>query len=320
MNSRSFFNRILFLFLLLNTGALRAETVDRIVAKVGSEVITLSDVTRAIAEQRQFLKDTVEPAKIESELAKFKANVVEEMILQEILQSEIKKEKISASMTEVDADYAARLRQFGLTPQQMEEKLRADGLSVASYKDSIKKQIERRNFIQKKIAPNIVISDLELQKEYQANISQFQKYKKLRFIEVMLLGDKFSSADELKKTAEEIGSRLKKGVSAADLIKKFSSGAFAANGGDSGLIEASSLRQEIQDVLQTLKPGGLSPVLSTGSGLFIFKLVARADPEPIPYSKVSGILRARLGDKLVEKELRHYLLGVRERTYVEIIK
>lgn len=321
MIHRTIFIPLIVFCAFLLSAPIGAETVDRIVAKVGTDVITLSDVTRAIAEQRQYLRDTgAEAKRIEAEMVRFKTNVVEEMILQKILESEIKREKISALPSEVDQEYKGRLRQFGVTDVQMANKLAQDGLSVSEYKESLRRQIEKRSFIQKKISPNLNISDFDVQKEYQAQIAKFQTFQKVRFIEVVLLKDKFPNPDELKKMAGEILNRFKKGQSASDLIKANSSGAFATSGGDSGVVDATTLREEIQDVLNSLKPGEVSPVLTTGSGIFIFKLVSHSDPKPIPYNKVSTLIRNQVGDKMVQKELRKYLLGVRERTYVEIIK
>jgi hypothetical protein len=38
----------------------------------------------------------------------------------------------------------------------------------------------------------------------------------------------------------------------------------------------------------------------------------------MPYTRVAGHIRALYGDRLVTQQLRKYLMGVRERTYVEI--
>jgi peptidyl-prolyl cis-trans isomerase SurA len=320
LNDYSFLWVCLFLVLGFWAQPVSAETVDRIVAKVGTDVITLSDVSHAISEQRQYLKDTQGGKNTDTELARFKANIVEELILQKILEAEIKREKISVGLMEVDSEFKARLRQFGFTEEQMRSKLSADGLSVQDYKDSLRKQLEKRSFIQKKIAPHIDVSDFDVQKEYQANISKFQQWRQVRFMEVVLMKTKFASDEELKKVAMDIMARLKSGNGAAELIKKYSDGAFAASGGDSGVVETSTLRTEIVDVLNSLKPGEVSPALATSTGIFMFKLVSHASPEPMPYNKVSGMLRGQVVDRTVEKALRKYLLGVRETTYVEVVK
>lgn len=295
-----------------------AETVDRIVAKVGTQVITQSDVSKALAEQKTYLEEMLGPQKAPAELEKFKRNVVDEMIMERLLESEIKKDGVSVGTTEVDGEFQTRLRQYQLTETQLKEKLAREGLTLESYRNSIKKQLEKRAFIQKKIAPTISISEYDVQKEYEKNIAKYQTYQKVRFTEVFLTAEKFADGQEMLKIAQDIQARLKKGGAVGDLIKKYSSGAFAKTGGDSGVINASDLRQEIQDVLAALPLGGVSQVLSTNAGVFIFKLISHSDPKPMPYSRVATHIRAAQADRLVAEGLRKYLLGVRERTYVEI--
>ncbi len=314
--------KIVFLSVLLSlfVAKARAETVDKIVAKVGSEVIMLSDVTQALTEQRHYFLEKLGKAKGEAEFVQFKAHVLEEMILQKVLTLEIKRESIKATDAEVDQELKSRLTQYGLSETQLVANLAKEGMGLAAYKNSIRQELERQQFLQKKIIPNINMSDYDLQKEYESNLSQYQVYTKLHFIEVFLTPEKFPSQDELTKTAQDIERKLRAGQNVAVQIKQYSSGAFAATGGDSGLVSAKDLRGEIQAVLSKMKIGETSPLMPIAGGVFIFKLIAKADPQPMPLAQVMPQVRAQYGDRLVNEELKKYLMSVKEQTYVEIMR
>ena len=205
--------------------------------------------------------------------------------------------------------------QFSVLPSNLD-----DGLSVKQYKDGIGKEMEKQRFIQKKITPNIQISDFDLQKEYEAHLDRYQTFNKVHFIEVFLTSEKFTNVDDLKKVADTISVKLKANQSVSALVKQYSSGAFAANGGDSGLISASDLRPEIKGVLFKLNKNEVSPPLPVAQGVFIFKLLEKADPAPIPFNQVMNDVRGIYGEKMVQKELKKYLMGVKDQTYVEIMK
>lgn len=312
--------KIIFILLFLSSFTVQAETIDRIVAKVGSEAITMSDVSQAVAAQRAFLMQTFGQKKGTEEFLKFKKNILNELVLDRILQSQITKEGVGASNQELEQEYQMRLSRYRISEAGLINRLKKDGVSLQEYKNSIKKDLERQKFIQKKIMPNVAISDYDLQQEYEKNKKEFLTYTKLNFIEVFLTVDKFSNEKEMANMAKRIQRMLKSGQSASSLIKKYSSGAYADKGGVSGLVDATALRPEIRGLLSRLKKGQTSNVFPIQHGIFIFKLVGKANPEPIPFNQVVPQLRAQFGQKVVNEELRKYLLAVKDQTYVEIVR
>lgn len=300
--------------------AVFAKTVDRIVAKVGDDVITLSDVAHAIGVQRSYLMQKYGKTKGVEEFARFKDNAIDELVLQKILDAEIKKNDIQITSEQVEQEHQARLRQYGLTEAGFMSQLRTQGVALFDYKENIKSELEQSALIQKKIMPGISVSDYDLQKEYDKRKNEFLKYKKQRFIQAYLIPDKFTSSEELLKTAEGIHSKLKQGASVFDLIKKYSTGPFSEQGGDSGLVETASFRPEVQTILSRLKVGETSPLIPLGQGVIVIKLLAQADPEPLAFNEVIQTLRMQYGEKIVKDELRKYLLSVKDQMYVEVLK
>lgn len=298
----------------------RAETIDKIVAKVGSEVITLSDISQAIAEKRAYLYSLDNKEKASTDFEKFKNDILNEMILDIILRAEIVKEAITMTDAAVDEEFNNRLKQSGLSAVVFANKLAAQGFSILAYKKKLKEEMEKQAFIQKKIMPHLSVSDYDLQQEYEKSISKFQVYNKLHFIEVYLTPAKFATSEELFSMARTIREKMVKGQNVTDLIKNFSSGAFAQKGGDSGDIKGSDIRSEIQETLSQLKPGETSQLFPSSEGVFIFKLITKADPQPIPFNKVASLLRMRYGEKMILQDLKKYLLAVKDETYVEILK
>jgi peptidyl-prolyl cis-trans isomerase SurA len=295
-----------------------AQAVNRIVAKVGTDVITLADVTKALQQQKIMLMQRYGPKDGAEEYHKYEQNVVNELILDKILTSEISHENIAVSSSEIEQEYQNRIRQTGMTEAEFTSKLTESGMSVGEYKQNIQQELARQQFVQKKIIPKVAISDFDLQKEYQKHISEFQTYSKIHFIEVYLTPPSFTSEEEMMKVATEIQDRLHKGQVPTDLIKKYSSGAFADKGGDTGMIDATELRQDLQKLLSHLDKGETSKLLPVGGGVFIFKVIDKADPKPIPFNEVETVLRNRMGDQYVMEELKRYLMNVKDQTFVEV--
>lgn len=296
-----------------------AETVDKIVAQVGNDVITLSDIAHASAQQRNYFFQKFGKEDGLKKYQEFSKNALEELILDRILKNEIKKEGCEPTELEVGQEHEARLKQMGASEAALIEKLSRDGISLTDYKDNLRYDMGRQKLIQKKIMPRIAVSDYDLQKEYEKDLALYQTYNKFHFIEVFLTPDKFSGMEELTQVAKQIHEKLTTKKPVSDLIKKYSSGAFAATGGDSGLVDASQLRPEIQASLSRLKAGEVSSILPTQQGIFIFKLLSKVDPKPLPYNEVSTQVRNRYYDQVVNDELKKYLMAVKDQTFVEIL-
>ena len=217
--------------------AVAKTVVDRIIAKVGPEVITLSDLAQERKEQKAYLLQTYGYTKGGQEFAKINKDMLGNLILKKILKSETNLLNISASGNKIDQEYKQRIIQKQTNEKAFAESLSRKGLSVLAYKEILKQEIEKRLFIQRKIVPLISISEYDLQQEYKNNIKKYQTYNKLRFIEVFLTPDKFDSKEELSKMAKQIQKLLKNRRPASAFIKKYSSGAFAQKGGNSGMVE-----------------------------------------------------------------------------------
>jgi peptidyl-prolyl cis-trans isomerase SurA len=314
------FTRLIILFLLIIPISVRAETIDRIIAKVGTDILTLSDVKNAVPLQRFYLLQTYGPKKGMKEFHKFKNNVLDELIIEHVLKSQIEEAEITVTAVDVEQEYKARLQRVRKSEPTFLKELMQQGLSLADYKAKIRLEIGRGLLVQKKIMPTISISDYDLQKEYEIRKSEFLVYKKLRFVQVFLDSTMYQDQAKMMNIAKQIHARLVKNKSAAALIKEHSSGPFAKKGGDSGLIDSSQIRDDISQLMAKLKPGESSPVLTTPQGIFVFKLLEKADPKPMPFNKVVNALRSQYGEKVVKDELRKYLLAVKDQTYVEIVK
>ena len=310
---------VLAVILTCSPFAVMAETVDKIVAKVGADVITQSDLNVAMKAKKQFLNESFGPREGGKQFQDFKANALNEMVLQKVLESEIKHENIVIADSDVDREYGNRVRASRRSEPEFISDLATFGLSLKDYKENIRKELSRQKFIEKKIMPLVIVSDEDLQKEYEKHKNEYLTYKKIHFIEVLLTPDKFASRDDVVAMANEIHDKLSHKQSVSALVKQYSSGIFAAQGGDSGLIDATTLREELRQILSSLKPGETSQILPTNQGVFIFKLLAKAAPEPLPFSAVLGAVRNRYADQVVQEQLKNYLLAIKEKMYVEFL-
>lgn len=308
---------VLAMFLLVSAGSV-AETVDRIVAKVGTDVITLSD-RQAYLKYKKLDFEFRHGSGAAGQFAAWQARATEDMVLDRLLDQELEREKISISPSAVDTEYRAVLKRIGLDEAGFVKKLSAGAVSLAEYKSHLRRALGKQEFIQKKIMPRVSVSEIDIKKEYNANSGRYRTYNKIRFIEAFMMADKFTDDESLVEFVKDLHQKLERGQNVSSLIRQQSSGVFAAKGGDSGLVDATQLRPEVLNVLMRLKPGQVSPPIPFGEGVFLFKLLSQSEPVTIPYNQVSQQVKADVAEKVVGQEFTRYLMALKDQTYVKVM-
>jgi tetratricopeptide (TPR) repeat protein len=95
-----------------------------------------------------------------------------------------------------------------------------------------------------------------------------------------------------QKEAEQVLAQLRRGEDFAELARKLSTDSTAADGGEMGRVDPSTLRSEIRDAVKNLQPGQLSPIVRLPSGFAILKAVA--DDAPAATAPSSAIDNNRI--------------------------
>lgn len=296
-------------------------TVDRILAKVGSDIITVSDTIDALRARKTLLELEFGPKVGKQKAQVFQKDLLNELILETVLKQAIVNEGIQVSDQDVEQEYQIRLQRSGMSERTLIQKLQNGNVSLGQYKEDIRFKLGKQRFVQDTIFPKIQISDKDLQDAYDKEKWKYKTYGKFRFTEVMLVRQTFGSEAEWKAMAKKIQQGLKSSsASTKALIKKHSSGAFKDTSGDSGIMAANEVNPQIKSLLDNLKQGETSQLFNMGDAIFIFKVTKKAEPMPLPYSQVANLIRMQLADSAIEKELRNYLMAMKDQTYVEIVK
>jgi len=119
------------------------------------------------------------------------------------------------------------------------------------------------------------ISQEKIKAYYEVNIDDFviQQQVKARHILIKVPPDADDKkVEEIRKRAEEIQARAKKGEDFASLAEKHSEGPTAKKGGDLGYFPRGRMVKEFEDAAFSLKPGELSTVVRTQFGFHIIKV------------------------------------------------
>jgi peptidyl-prolyl cis-trans isomerase D len=130
-------------------------------------------------------------------------------------------------------------------------------------------------FRPKDFGDKVDIAQEEIKTYYETNIDDFvlQEQVKARHILIQVPPDATpEKTEEVRKRAEEILAKAKKGEDFASLAEKNSDGPTAKKGGDLGYFPRGRMVKEFEDAAFSLKSGEISPVVRTQFGFHVIKV------------------------------------------------
>lgn len=309
----------IIVFLLSYTPVFAQSVVNKIVAKVDSEVITQEDVVNAQKEFSQKLATIKSPEEREKLRKENAGKTLQNIINQKLLDAELKKSNIDVSSDEVQEAVQGVAYKQNKTMNQLEASLISEGLSSQQIEENVKEDIRKNKFLQQVIFPRIRISDTELQDYYSTHKNDFKTYGQLRFSQILVTNESIEPGQDLAKIASNLAEQLKKGADFKIMAQRYSKGPFAENGGDSGLVRTSEMRKDLAHFLLQLPLNTISKPVPVQNGFFIFKVSAKADPQPMDFIDAKNDIRQKLFEAQVKDEIEKYIAEVRAKHYVEIL-
>jgi len=170
-----------------------AEVVDRVVAVVGSEIITLSDV-KAFSAQRSANAKLLEATPGAPSSSK---DPLDALIREKLLKLEMERLNISAADNEIDAAVNDVVTRNHITLDLLKSELSKKGMSFEKYKKDLGDQIRQMKFLSQVIFPRIKIGEDEVAKKAGSNPSDQARIQ----ARMMLLQAR--SSEELVKYLDE---------------------------------------------------------------------------------------------------------------------
>tara|TARA_B100000686_G_scaffold165200_2_gene172854 strand:+ start:756 stop:1979 length:1224 start_codon:yes stop_codon:yes gene_type:complete len=293
------------------------EVFDRVVAKVNSEIITMSLLDeRAIALRHKFRKETVEFN--EKEVLREAL----EMIINEKLQlQQAKKMGFEVDNSSVEAALKNIERQNGLQEGQLEQMLDAEGASIETYKERIRDQIivsKVKNF---ELGSRLNVSDKRIVKYYHDHQKDFWESGKSKVRHILILFEKESSVkkkQEKYRKIKKILSQLESGKDFSEAAKIYSEDVSASSGGDLGFVEKGQMVPEFEKTVYSLKEGEISGIVETDYGFHIIKVDEVRKGRTIPLNTVRNKIKGILAGKKEKTVYENWMKELKDSSFIEI--
>lgn len=311
-----------FLLLCFISVSGEAAVVDKVVAIVNNQVITLSELERKAEPYfKQYEiknKRSIDEASKREALTQLLPQVVDEYLAAD----EIKRLGISVDTEEIN-DYLNKLTSANqISVEQLKSKLEQDGISFEQYKDEIKSQIERSKLIRFQVKSKIVITDEELmdyaKKDAKQNEANENKLL-IRHIYVQPADTQPETIAKAKAKLEAARKLIQAGASFEEAARQIADPATEADGGLLGAFSEQDLAPFVRAVIQKLKPGEISQVVETPLGLQMFQYSHASKAQWSLDDATKEKLRDEIYRKKINAKFEEWLRQLRSKATIKIL-
>jgi len=291
--------------------------LDKVIAVVNQEVITWSDLYKAMEFEAS---DKLKEMKEEEKRKIFKENEASflEVLIDMKLQIQSAKRKgIDASAEEIAEALNDIKKKYSMDDEKLAVALKKEGFTLDEYKKKLSEQIILSRIVSQEVKNKIVVSEAELAKYLEKNRDSLITDDSFRVRQIFFKRPK-SAADRkaLEEKAEAVYQQIKAGENFAWLAQKYSEDPSGKTGGDLGLIKKGLLAKEFIEVLPQMKAGDTSKPFWTDMGLHIFKLEEKIEKQSEAAIKESA--KNQLAEQRFSERYKQWLRELRENAYIEI--
>lgn len=289
----------------------RAELLDRVVALVNGEIITLYELQ--IAATPELLRAGANRSMPEDEatVREVYNRVLNVMISDMLITQEAERLQVQAGQDEIDNELRLMIQRSRLTPAAYEEQLKKQGQTLDMVRERIRKNILANRLTAIMITRKIVLTQDEIRAYYDQNQQLFTTDRSL---DIALL--QFSSSADADAVLKAINSGE---ISFEDAVSQHSSGPSRAQGGAIGTLKWSELAPEWKLALTNVEKGGVSQLITLPNGdRAVLKVLDITPGRSLTLEEATPEIEARLREPKLAQRSEEYLQQLRGKAVIEI--
>jgi len=280
--------------------------IDRVIAVVNNEIITMSDLERASAKLKEKTLD--------------QRDVLEELINKKLQLAAAKQAGMDVTEKELDSSIADIMKNNAMDAAAFEVALAKEGLTTSQYKEELKEQLTLTRVFNKYVRSGLAVSDAELRAYYKRNIDTFSLPEEIQVRHIFIKVPSSAGRSRIraaKQQARAAYRRAKKGENFIHLVREFSDEQTAASEGDLGFLRREDALPEIAKAAQSLKPGDIAGPIKTDAGYHIIRLEDVRTPIQ-PFERAKKEISQIILRQKMETTYREWLQALRNETHIEI--
>jgi parvulin-like peptidyl-prolyl isomerase len=298
-----------------------AEIMERIVAVVNGEVITLSELNTAFEPFAKRIEEGYKGPDKEKVIAENRLAMLNKMIDNIIIDQEAKKTQMIIKDEEVTDTINDFLSRRKMKMEDLITELAKENSSIEAHRKDVKAHLLRMRLLRREIKSKVAVTEEEIGEYYLKNREAYEGKEAMRIKQILILFPKGADVKAKAKLREEmdtIHKRLLNGEPFDFIAAQLSQGPAAATVGDLGFLEKGSMLPAVENVAFGLKKDDISKVIESPVGLHIIQAVDRRGAGIKSIESVREEIKAKLEEEKIDKKYEEWIKELRKKSLIEI--
>ncbi len=209
----------------------------------------------------------------------------------------------------------AKAQAEGMTVPASEVDASVQGLDLkgaAIDPRQLRESVLAQKFIDQRVYSGITVTDAEVSRYYRDHMEEYRKGDEITLAQIVFdrqhKEKAFAVRGELKVAPERFNQLAKQAPASPDRTAE----------GEMGSFERGALPKEVEDVVFSLNPGEISPVVETPFGYHIFKVTKRKRQRLLALSTVMAGIRDRLQSEKMTRALTDFVAELKTELLPEV--
>lgn len=322
---------VLLAVLLITSGQSSAKMLDRIVAVVNDDIITLSELEESGKDYLSRVQKAAPADERDEVMKQARERVLNKMITQRLISQQAVLANIRVTDEEFAENYERNLSKMGLSHQDFLRKLEETGLSEERYKADLRNKLLRDKLILYEVRSKVIITDEMIEEYYKTEYAEEVTEGGFYLLQMGFTwnapGGTEQTEEQLdaakalaRKRAEDARQEVVNGADFSMVARQSSDLPSAEDGGDLGVFQKDELAPYMRDAILALNVGEISPIIETPIGFQFFKLLSRQNGEDVqqaPLETVKNDLRAKLLEKKFQEVYADWVEKIKKGSYIK---
>jgi peptidyl-prolyl cis-trans isomerase SurA len=211
--------------------------------------------------------------------------------------------------------------------QKFKAALAQEGMTIDDLRKNVEKQFIVSSVQREEVGSKLSITEEEARQYYLTHKSQFTEPATVTLREILVDVPTTSKGgqstisvaaqDQAEERAAALRTRVLAGEDFATVAAEASSSPSKANGGLIGPINLAEVSVSLQEMINKMKPGEITPPIRTNRGVQILKLETLKASSIPPFESVRDIAADKVHDARQQAEVRKFLSRVRGQALIE---
>ena len=261
--------------------------IERIVAKINEEIITLSELQEFVRMAKLELKRKYRGKDLEKKLQDLEQKALDKLVERKLLIQKAKKVRLSVSERELKITISSVLKRAKITLEQLKKYLISTGSSLEKFKSETREKLLIKKVENIFVNTIVTVTKKEINDYYKDNLEKMTLGGSRKVRQIFFPLNEEMSNDEILKIRNKSIVVLRKAKENpgifSDLAKQYSKGPSATLGGDLGVVEKGEILPNLEKIIFSINENEISEIVQSKAGLHIVLVYKIIPGKIIPF-------------------------------------